>query len=59
MILSIGCIPALYYTDVGKILTADHYSLAAVPRDRLRDVLDTAAKCKIKGKKIKFTAAEA
>ncbi|MCI5627302.1 MAG: DEAD/DEAH box helicase [Porphyromonadaceae bacterium] len=46
-------------TDVGKILTADHYSLAAVPRDRLRDVLDTAAKCKIKGKKIKFTAAEA
>lgn len=45
-------------SDVGKILTADHYSLAAIPRHRLAEVLATAGKCKIKGKKIKFTAAE-
>lgn len=47
-----GGIPA---GDIGRIDVRDHYALAAIPRDRCRDVLKCLQAAKIKGKKVRIS----
>lgn len=45
----------LQASDIGKIAVHDHYALAAVPRQRLRELASTLAARKIKGKKVRIS----
>ncbi len=42
-------------SDIGRIDVRDHYSLAAVPRQRVQDVLQHIKDAKIKGKKVRIS----
>jgi hypothetical protein len=41
--------------EIGRIDVRDHYALAAVPRGRAREILDTLKSAKIKGKKVRIS----
>ena len=41
--------------DIGRIDVRDHYALAAVPRQRVQDVLQRLKDAKIKGKKVRIS----
>ena len=41
--------------EIGRIALHDHYALAAVPRAKVREVLDAIASARLKGKKIRVS----
>lgn len=45
-------------SEIGKIDIADHYALAAVPANKINDILKTVAKEKIKNKKVRISIAK-